>query len=1822
MEESAFVSSTEQLIPTSLRRVLVVGAGVAGLQTCRQLLKLGLNVLVLDSNDDLGGVWVRNYVGFGLQVPWKLYQFPEFPWPKDLQPSSEYPTGQEVQEYIRAYAARFDLRRHIRFSCKLLRLRWCHVSRTWDALYADTVAEKFYKVNVDYAVMCSGIYSQPYIPDYEGADSYAGIQLHAKDFTDLTLARGRRVVIVGAGKTGLDCVSSLVAANTAASVTLLYRQAHWPVPRRMLGTSVRYLMFNRMASNLMPPYYTAGPAQQMGARAMAPIKRLFWSTIESVILRKFQITEQMRPRVQLPTDLFYGGQILDNSMDKLIRGDVITTVKGEINRFVRNGVILQDGNFVAADLVLYCTGYLKTYEYLEGDMRAKLDLQKDGLYLYRNCLPYAVPHLAFVGSEVSTYNNILTDGLQALWLANVLGGRVKLPPPTLMAEDVRAQQRWRRAVMPAQRSRGSVLMLYMMQYHDQLLEDVGAATRRKGLNALAECCGSYTAEDYTPLLKGDSPIIPGLVGAEELAAAGLQPAALAAGRGSRREQGGGGGGMPGLGAGGGSGGGFGNSHGHPYGNGNGNSTANGYSNGSSGNHPGSALYGSGSGGPYSNSTGVAPGAASAAAPVDVCCTHGHSRLYRHSRGATQYKGGSGSGYNGYEADHGSPTQHHPRSLRSHSNPLHRGSRGQPSTPAASSGGGRRHSGDSPTAQPDTGSAAAACGACGGTSTCDGCHCAGRPYGVPGIGPASMRRYGSHPQNLAGGAMAASSLPSPGGPLSSSAVGASGSGGRGGAASTGAYAGRRSSCSSELPVLSAHGRSTDVSGESFGLDAAPAGFPSPSARQSHSSRGRRCRTASGLAAVAAASHAAAAAALGGAASAGGGQSAPQGAEWGPPAYPHASHPYAHSPPQGRHPGLPYGPGAHHNHVPGPYGPGPAHVGPTHLGPSQHVGGACPPLPPHPHPHLHAQHLPSHPPRPRSPKHGSPRGGRPVGITDPAYGGSCGGGTDGSLGADGSPSGSHRQRSSPHMPAVFTPPLAIVTGGGGDSTACFCQSPQDRTGGCACGPASPTAVAVAGGGGGRSKEPSPRFQPLASPSRLCRRGAPEAEAGPEEETLSSALRMTPVSGLPSGGPLLSSGGGVNSTCGGGSTGGGGMGGIGVRLADAVSALGLPARGSSAPDHPCAAVDVLSPADGAASGNGGSGSPTTASEEEAFRRGNGAALAATIGGGGVSPYEGPGGVGRPQNLSLDERRRPPAAAAVPAAPGLSEVRERPLTAAELAAAAVDAVSALALTVTSVSDPSHVLSGASHASTRRASVCSGSGVLDSTDSFAAASRQRLQPPPPPSALQDAADVPSPWTSAAAPQEEEEEEAGSQPTHTAPTHIPTHIAAATHEPPRSASLAAWQRSSTTAGSTGSAASGAAAAAAAAVARQQSYGRSPQPDEQFSVAVRTPSGTGGGAAISVGAAAAVVATASYDEELSAFDIPMRMRQSSAGRGPSTSGVSSYSTGASDGGSGGGGGAVSATAANRGSLDFTASGGRMLTSPTLLPPAAAAGAVCAAASPPPPFAAASGSWVAASRSRGSPTEVPQRVTLTQLSQPRRSGSGAASGLSGPAADPGNEPGSLLSTQQLGGPSSSAFARAADVPYSGAATDAMTSFGTTISLAAGFATLASSPMGPSPTAPATSRTGSGGLLQPPALPSLPTLPSNAFPTPPLLVRTATAEAVASPGTASHNYTLALWGPSGGGVGTLLTGGGGGHSSVATGDSGFGGLLSNPCHSGEYDCAHVDMASPVVSGSFAMPYRHGEPEAAAAEAVGREALASALAARGGVAVPIGLDAFGPRT
>jgi dimethylaniline monooxygenase (N-oxide forming) len=100
-------------------------------------------------------------------------------------------------------------------------------------------------------------------------------------------------------------------------------------------------------------------------------------------------------------------------------------------------------------------------------------LEDDGLWLYKNILPVGVSNLAFVGSEVSTFNNILTQSVQAEWLAHMIRTSTDVSPG-LMYEYVSMDKTWKRSWMPKTSSRASLIQLHMTKYHDVLLEDMGA----------------------------------------------------------------------------------------------------------------------------------------------------------------------------------------------------------------------------------------------------------------------------------------------------------------------------------------------------------------------------------------------------------------------------------------------------------------------------------------------------------------------------------------------------------------------------------------------------------------------------------------------------------------------------------------------------------------------------------------------------------------------------------------------------------------------------------------------------------------------------------------------------------------------------------------------------------------------------------------------------------------------------------------------------------------------------------------------------------------------------------------------------------------------------------------------------------------------------------------------------------------------------------------------------------------------------------------------------------------------------------------------------
>jgi cation diffusion facilitator CzcD-associated flavoprotein CzcO len=205
---------------------VVVGAGFAGIYMLKKLRDdLGLDVRVIESGSDVGGVWYWNkYPGARTDSESQYYCYSfdrelygEWPW------KERYPSGEEVQQYLSHVADRFDLRRDIDFNRYVKSVVWDEGTGRW-TITTDT--GEVYRA--PYFISAMGILSAPYRPDIKGLDTFKGQQVMTamwpRDGVDLA---GKRVGVIGTGSTGIQLVPE--AAKVASQVYVFQRTPNYVV---------------------------------------------------------------------------------------------------------------------------------------------------------------------------------------------------------------------------------------------------------------------------------------------------------------------------------------------------------------------------------------------------------------------------------------------------------------------------------------------------------------------------------------------------------------------------------------------------------------------------------------------------------------------------------------------------------------------------------------------------------------------------------------------------------------------------------------------------------------------------------------------------------------------------------------------------------------------------------------------------------------------------------------------------------------------------------------------------------------------------------------------------------------------------------------------------------------------------------------------------------------------------------------------------------------------------------------------------------------------------------------------------------------------------------------------------------------------------------------------------------------------------------------------------------------------------------------------------------------------------------------------------------
>jgi len=209
---------------------VIVGAGFSGLYQLHKLRdELGLSVKVIEKADDVGGTWYWNrYPGAQCDSESHVYCYSfndelleEWEW------SERYPSQPEVLEYLRFAAEHLDLRKDIEFGTEVTSAAFDETSGQWEISTDDGS-----QVTSQFFVTAVGCLSEPWVPDFDGIDSFEGESYHTGtwphdpvDFTD------KKVAVIGTGATGIQVIPE-VAKKDIESLTVFQRTPNYAVPAR------------------------------------------------------------------------------------------------------------------------------------------------------------------------------------------------------------------------------------------------------------------------------------------------------------------------------------------------------------------------------------------------------------------------------------------------------------------------------------------------------------------------------------------------------------------------------------------------------------------------------------------------------------------------------------------------------------------------------------------------------------------------------------------------------------------------------------------------------------------------------------------------------------------------------------------------------------------------------------------------------------------------------------------------------------------------------------------------------------------------------------------------------------------------------------------------------------------------------------------------------------------------------------------------------------------------------------------------------------------------------------------------------------------------------------------------------------------------------------------------------------------------------------------------------------------------------------------------------------------------------------------------------
>lgn len=363
-------------------RIAIIGTGFGGLGLAIRLKQAGFEQFTLfEKAADVGGVWRDNtYPGAACDVPSHLYSFS---FEQELGWKNRYGTSQEIYQYLRHCADKYDIRPHVQFNTEIASAEFDALQGVWHI--QSTTGEQF---EAEFLVGAVGQLNRPAYPKLKGIENFKGKAFHSARWDHEYNLTGKRVAVIGTGASAIQFVPEI--AKQVAHLDVYQRSAPYVIPK----PDRVYQPLEKKAFRKLPILQSLDRALQYGHHEIRLLA--FTTSLNEMPLVEYLFQRHIRKvvkdgklRHRLMPDYPIGCKriLISNHWYKTLTQPHVDVINTGIQEITENGILDTEGNLREVDTIIYGTGFAAT-EFMAPmqitglDGRTLKDTWKDGAEAY------------------------------------------------------------------------------------------------------------------------------------------------------------------------------------------------------------------------------------------------------------------------------------------------------------------------------------------------------------------------------------------------------------------------------------------------------------------------------------------------------------------------------------------------------------------------------------------------------------------------------------------------------------------------------------------------------------------------------------------------------------------------------------------------------------------------------------------------------------------------------------------------------------------------------------------------------------------------------------------------------------------------------------------------------------------------------------------------------------------------------------------------------------------------------------------------------------------------------------------------------------------------------------------------------------------------------------------------------------------------------------------------------------------------------------------------------------------------------------------------